>query len=77
MNELEDLVEAMSKIIRKQDVNLLHQYLKFINKGEVNLARIISKEMYNHYTERINESDDNLIMSALSGELYQKTIERH
>ena len=74
MKEIRDLVKAMSKIIRKQDKDLLAHYLVMMQNGQVNLARIVIDEIQDYYNERKDDSENFARLSRLSDQLYSETM---
>lgn len=75
MNELAQMVSAMKKLIRNQDRDLLDIYVDNLKKGELNVSRIMADEMQDYFKEHKGESENMARLSALSDELYNKTME--
>jgi len=75
MNELAQMVSVMKKLIRKQDRDLLDTYVANLKKGELNVSRILADEMQDYFKEHKGESEKMARLSALSDELYDKTME--
>lgn len=77
MNELLIMVRTIKKLVRRQDREILDIYVENLKKGEINVSRILVDEMQDYYKAVKGNSIEELEISVLCDELYDKTMEHY